>query len=104
MLMAILVDKQGCSEQLIPCGLNELWKVEYLVFVGNALFEILHCLSARNLVLVLVGVVGIDNVVCQLDAVGVCFVFSFLSFTLTSSIEVSPLTAVGVDGVLVVHF
>ena len=83
MLMAILVDKQGCGEQLIPCGLDELWKMEYLVFVSNALFEILHCLSARNLVLILVGVVGIYNVVSQLDAVGVCFAFSFLGLTLT---------------------
>ena len=102
--MTIFVDKQGCGEQLFPCGLDELWEVEYLVFVGNALFEILHGFSARNLVLVLVGVVGIYNVVSQLDAVGVCFVYSFLGLTLTSRIEVSSLMTVGADGVFVVHF
>lgn len=103
-LMAILVDKQSCCEQLFPYGLNELWEVEYLVFVGNALFEILHCLSARNLMLILVGVVCIYNMIGQLDAVSVSIVFSFLSLTLTSSIKVSPLASVGADGVFVVHF
>ena len=103
-LMAILVDKQSCCEQLFPYGLDELWEVEYLIFVVDTLFEILHCLSARNLVFVFIGVIGIYNMIGQLDAVSVCFVFSFLSLTFTSSIEVSPLTAVGADGVCVVHF
>lgn len=51
--------------------------------------------------LILVGVVGVDDVIRKFNTVGVGLTFMLLSLTLASCVEITPLLVVEAYGVLI---
>ena len=54
--------------------------------------------------LILLGVVGVDDVIRKFNTVGVGLTFMLLRLAFSASVEITPLLVVEAYGVLICHF